>query len=116
MTTVTPPRQRHGTNRLSEVARHLVAPTGIVKTYWNAVRDQCVDLGLAFDRWQDGAGRLILSQRQNGRFAAGIGGVPLSWPLQGGKNYLVGGIVIALRLRRPGVLGLGNGLEGKTVN
>jgi|SRR5690625_2856001 len=116
MTTVTPPRQRHGTNRLSEVARHLVAPTGIVKTYWNAVRDQCVDLGLAFDRWQDGAGRLILSQRQNGRFAAGIGGVHLSWPRQVGKTYLIGAIVIALCLLRPGMLALWTAHHGKTIN
>lgn len=116
MSTIAPPRQKPGTKRLSEAARHLVAPTGIVKTYWNAVRDQCLDLGLGFDRWQDGAGRLILAQRVSGKFAAGIGGVHLSWPRQVGKTYLIGAIVIALCLLRPGMLALWTAHHGKTIN
>lgn len=116
MSVVAPPRPKPGTSRLSEVARHLVAPTGIVQTYWSAVRDQCQDLGLAFDRWQDGAGRLILAQRANGRFAAGIGGVHLSWPRQVGKTYLIGAIVIALCMLRPGMLALWTAHHGKTIN
>lgn len=116
MSVVAPPRPKPGTSRLSEVARHLVAPTGIVQTYWSAVRDQCLDLGLAFDRWQDGAGRLILAQRANGRFAAGIGGVHLSWPRQVGKTYLIGAIVIALCMLRPGMLALWTAHHGKTIN
>ena len=57
--------------RLSEVARHLVLPTGIVSTGWPAVRAKCRDLGLGFDRWQDGAGRCILAKRDTGLYAAG---------------------------------------------
>jgi hypothetical protein len=116
MSTIAPPRPKPGTSRLSEVARHLVAPTGIAKTYWNAVRGQCSDLGLSFDQWQDGAGRLILAQRSNGRFAAGIGGVHLSWPRQVGKTYLIGAIVIALCLLKPGMLALWTAHHGKTIN
>jgi hypothetical protein len=116
MSTIAPPRPKPGTSRLSEVARHLVAPTGITQTYWNAVRDQCVDLGVTFDRWQDGAGRLILAQRANGRFAAGIGGVHLSWPRQVGKTYLIGAIIIALCLLRPGMTALWTAHHGKTIN
>lgn len=111
-----PPRPKPGTRRLSEVARHLVAPTGIVRTYWNAVRDQCADLGLGFDRWQDGAGRLILAQREDGQYACGIGGAVLSWPRQVGKTYLIGAIIIALCLLRPGRLALWTAHHGKTIN
>jgi hypothetical protein len=75
-----------------------------------------MDLGLTFDRWQDGAGRLILAQRANGRFAAGIGGVHLSWPRQVGKTYLIGAIVIALCMLRPGMLALWTAHHGKTIN
>lgn len=116
MPTVAPPLPKIGTPKLSEVARHLVAPSGIVKTYWPVVRDQCRDLGLLFDRWQDGSGRLILAQRSNGKFAAGIGGVHLSWPRQVGKTYLIGAIVVALCLLRPGMLALWTAHHGKTIN
>lgn len=114
--TTAPPNLKPGTRRLSEVARHLVAPTGITQTYWNAVRDQCVDLGISFDRWQDGAGRLILAQRSSGKFAAGIGGVHMSWPRQVGKTFLIGAIILALCLLRPGVLVLWTAHHGKTIN
>ena len=114
MPTVAPPRPKPGTRKLSDVARHVVRPTGIVATYWNVVRDQCRDLGLGFDRWQDGAGRLILAERDDGLFAAGIGGVVLSWPRQVGKTYLIGAIAIALCLLRPGTLVLWTAHHGQT--
>lgn len=121
VSTTAPPNPKSGTTRpsdprLSEVARHIVGPTGITRTYWNAVQGQCVDLGLEFDRWQDGAGRLILSQRATGRYAAGIGGVHLSWPRQVGKTYLIGAIIIALCLLRPNMLALWTAHHGKTIN
>lgn len=105
-----------GTRKLSEVARHLVAPSGITHTYWNRVRAKCRKLGLGFDRWQDGAGRLILAQREDGQFAAGIGGAVLSWPRQVGKTYLIGAIIIALCLLRPNMLALWTAHHGKTIN
>lgn len=105
-----------GTQKLSEVARHLVAPSGITQTYWNRVRAKCRKLGLAFDTWQDGAGRLILAQREDGEFAAGIGGAVLSWPRQVGKTYLIGAIFIALCLLRPNMLALWTAHHGKTIN
>lgn len=87
--------------KLSEVARHLVLPSGIVSTGWPAVRDKCADLGITFDPWQDGAGRAILAKREDGLYAAGIGGVVLSIPRQVGKTYLIGAIVFALCLLFP---------------
>lgn len=105
-----------GSPKLSEVARHIVQPAGIVATDWADVGATCNNLGWQFDRWQDGAGRLILAQRQGGRFAAGIGGVHLSWPRQVGKTYLIGAIIIALCLLKPGMLALWTAHHGKTIN
>lgn len=90
-----------GTARLSEVARHVVQPAGIVSTGWPAVRDTCNRLGWEFDGWQDGAGRLILSKRADGLYAADT--IVLSIPRQVGKTYLIACIIFALCLIHPGL-------------
>lgn len=105
-----------GTPKLSEVARHVVAPTGIVSTGWPAVRDTCKGFGVTFDGWQHGAGRLILAKRDGGEYAAGIGGVVLSIPRQVGKTFLVGAIVFALCLLKPGTTVLWTAHRLKTAN
>lgn len=87
--------------RLSEVARHLVLPSGIVATGWPGVREKSRELGIVYDPWQDGAGRAILAKRADGLYAAGIGGVVISIPRQVGKTFLIGGIVFALCLLYP---------------
>jgi hypothetical protein len=92
-----------GTTRLSEVARHVVAPQGITSTGWPAVRDKCRDLGISFRPWQHGAGRLILAKRASGKYAATIGGTGMSIPRQVGKTFLVGAIIFALCLLVPGL-------------
>lgn len=90
-----------GTTRLSDVARHLVAPSGITSTGWPVVRDTCERLGWGFDGWQDGLGRLILSKRADGLYACER--VVISIPRQVGKTYLMGAIVFALCLIFPGL-------------
>lgn len=100
MTTVRP-RTKPG--RLSETARHVVLPAGIVSTGWPAVRDRCAGFGVRFDPWQDGAGRAILSKRADGSYACSIGGAVLSIPRQVGKTFLIGAIVFALCLLFPGL-------------
>ncbi len=102
--------------RLSEVARHLVLPTGIVSTGWPAVRAKCRDLGLGFDRWQDGAGRCILAKRDTGLYAAGEGSAVISIARQVGKTYLIGAIVFALCLIYPGLTVLWTAHRVKTGN
>lgn len=92
-----------GTPTLSEAARHVVLPSGIVSTGWPGVRQQCADLGIGFDPWQDGAGRAILAKRADGSYACSIGGAVISIPRQIGKTYLVGAIVFALCLLHPGL-------------
>lgn len=90
------------TPKLSEAARHLILPAGIVSTGWPAVEKRCEQLGVRFDPWQQGLGRAILGKRADGRYAATVGGVTMSIPRQVGKTYLVGWIVFALCLLFPG--------------
>jgi hypothetical protein len=64
---------------------------------------KCRELGVEFDEWQHGIGRLALGKRADGSFAATVGGVVLSIPRQVGKTFLVGMIVVALCLLFPGL-------------
>ena len=42
--------------RLSEVARHVVIPEGLVDSLWYEVAERCAEFGDTFDTWQDGLG------------------------------------------------------------
>lgn len=95
------PMTRSGQKKLSDLARHICKPQGIVSTGFPAVRDRALDMGVPFDPWQDGIGRLALAKRESGLYAAGIGGVVLSVPRQTGKTYLVAGMVFALCTLNP---------------
>lgn len=87
---------RSDQKRLSDVARYVNIPAGIVSTGFPGVRDRCRQFGVRFDRWQEGIGRLALSKRADGQYAAGIGGVVLSIARQTGKTFLIGWILFAL--------------------
>lgn len=101
----TPPPMKPGTPKLSDVARLVVAPSGITATGWPAVEQCCrVKLGVEFDPWQHGAGRLILAKRADGHLASMIDGVGMSLPRQVGKTYLIGAMVFALCVLNPGLL------------
>lgn len=91
----TPPTKT-GQKRLSELARHLVKPSGIVSTGFPAVHRRAIEMGNPLDLWQQGIGRLALSKRADGLYAAGEGGVVLSIPRQVGKTYLIAALVFAL--------------------
>lgn len=110
-----PKMMKPGTRKLSDIARHVVQPSGIVSTGWPNVAKKCAELGLGFDDWQHGVGRLALSKRADGKFAAGIGGVVLSIPRQVGKTYLVAAIVFALCLLTPGLTVLWTAHRMKTA-
>ena len=90
------------TPRLSEAARELVIPTGIVTTAWPRVVAKCAEMGVSFDPWQHGIGSIALGKRKNGKYAATVGGIVLSIPRQVGKTFLVGMIIIALCVIFPG--------------
>ena len=85
------------TPRLSEVARHVIQPGGIVSTGWPAVRDTCANLGIGFDGWQDGVGRLVLAKRRDGMYAADT--VVMSIPRQVGKTFTVGSLLLKWGLK-----------------
>lgn len=102
--------------RLSDLARHVVAPSRLASTGWPAVRDRCRDLGIGFDDWQDGAGRLILAKRADGSYAASVGGVVISIPRQVGKTFLLGAIVFALCLLFPGTTVIWTAHRVRTAN
>lgn len=89
------------TPRLSDLARHVVAPKGVVSTGWPSVEAKCAELGIRFRPWQPDVGRLILAKREDGKYAATIGGTGLSIPRQVGKTFLVGAIIFALCLLKP---------------
>lgn len=91
-------KTKPSTLRLSEIAREVALPSGVVATGWPAVEAKCRDFGVTFRPWQPGVGRLILAKRENGKYAATIGGTGMSIPRQVGKTFLVGAIIFALCL------------------
>lgn len=97
--------QSRSSRKLSEVARLLVKPTGIVSSDWQLIRNTCEnDLGITFDEWQHGAASLILAKREDGHLAHTIDGVGMSLPRQVGKTYLLAGVIFTLCVRHPGLL------------
>ena len=88
-------RMSPSTPKLSDAARHVVVPSGIVSTAFPRVKSQLAKLQVTFDRWQEGLGSLILSKRKDGQYAASVGGVVMSIPRQTGKTYTVGWIIFA---------------------
>jgi hypothetical protein len=92
------------TRTLSEVARHVIKPAGITSTGWPRIADICHDkLGIEFDSWQDGVGRVLLAKRADGRLAATVGGCGLSCPRQVGKTLTLTGLIFGLCLDKPGL-------------
>ena len=89
--------------KLSEVARHLILPAGIVSTGWPAVRDRAAEVGITYDPWQDGLGRAMLAKRADGVYAAGVGGVVISICRQVGKTFTVGTMIMVLCILFPGL-------------
>lgn len=96
-------RTKPSTRKLSDIARHVVIPDGIVTTGYPSVERQCRDMGIVHDDWQQGLGRLILGKRADGKYAATVGGVVLSISRQVGKTFLIGSIVFALCILFPGM-------------
>lgn len=102
--------------RLSEVARHVVIPEGIVDTLWPEVVEVCNELGDEFDVWQDGLGQVALGLREDDTFAATVGGVVLSIPRQVAKTFIVGRIVFALCVLFPGLNAIWTAHRVSTAN
>lgn len=106
--------QKTSDRKLSDVAKHLVLPSGIVSTGYPAVAAQCRKMGVEHDDWQKSLGRAMLAKREGGLYAAGIGGILLSVCRQVGKTFTVGTIVFALCILFPKVKVLWTAHHSKT--
>lgn len=100
--------------KLSEAARHVILPAGIVSTGFPSVRDTCARLGITFDAWQEGAATAILGKNAEGLYAADA--VAMSIPRQVGKTFLIGSIIFALCIKEPGLLVLWTAHRTPTAN
>lgn len=108
-------RTKAGTRKLSDVAKRLSVPSGIVSTGWPQVANTCRSkLGITFDDWQHGLGRVILAKRADGKLASTIDGVGLSAPRQVGKTYLFSGLLFALCIDMPGLLVIWSAQHSRT--
>ncbi len=97
--TVTTPRSSKP--KLSEAARELVIPEGIVTSVFPRVQKRLNDVGVFFDPWQQGFGTVALGCRADGKYAATVGGNVASIPRQVGKTFTVGGLLVGLCLEFP---------------
>jgi len=104
------------TRPLSEIARHVVYPSGIVATGWTSVDSVLREMGILFDAWQVAVAKLILAKRANGMYAAGIGGIIMSICRQAGKTYMLGGIIFALCRLFPGTTVIWTAHQLRTAN
>jgi hypothetical protein len=107
---------KRSTRKLSEVARHVVIPAGIVSSGWSKVEARCAEWGDSFDEWQRGAGRVTLGKRANGEYAATVGGITYSIPRQVAKTFLVMRIVFALCTLFPGLTVLWSAHRTRTAS
>lgn len=95
-------KTRPSTPKLSESARHLVIPDGIVTTGFPRVKAKAKTLGLSFDPWQEGAHTVTLGKRADGKYAATVGGVVWSIARQVGKTYAIALLLVILCILFPG--------------
>lgn len=103
------------TPRLSEVARHLVIPDGIKTSVYHRIKPRLTAMAVKFDQWQDGAATVALGCREDGKFAATVGGVVWSIPRQVGKTYTVGNLLIALAIEIPNLRIVWTSHHGRTT-
>lgn len=111
MTTLTTP----STPRLSEVARHLIYPDGIVTSGWPRIQRRLSEMAVTYDGWQCGAVQLILGHDAAGRYVATVGGVTMSIPRQVGKTFTIGSLLIAMCIEYPGLRVVWTSHHGRTT-
>ena len=107
-------RPQSGSRKLSEVARHLVVPEGIVATDCPLIERQLRRMETPLDEWQTGLGMSIFATRDSGQYACGIGGAVISIPRQSGKTYTIGALIFALCIAKPDTLVLWSAHRART--
>lgn len=81
-------------------ARHVVLPTGIVRSGFPRVRETCRSIGITFDPWQVDLNRAMLGKTKHDVLAADT--VVLSIARQVGKTFDVGAVQFADCILNPG--------------
>lgn len=110
------PSARSGDPKLSDVARHLILPSGIVSSDFPLLAVQLERMQTPLDEWQRGLMMAVLAKREDGMYACGIGGAVVSIPRQVGKTYTVGALIFALCAQNPGMLVLWSAHRVRTHN
>lgn len=100
MTQPTPPPQPGP--RLSEVALHLVQPSGIVSSRFTRLEKAARLAGISYDPWQRGLLWLLFARRADGRYACGEGGTVISSCRQIGKTFTIGTAMFLHAVLTPG--------------
>lgn len=91
------------TPRLSEYAKKFTFPAGITKTVWPRIEAKGASVGLGFDWWQAQLGAVCVGYRDDGRYAATVGGIGFSIPRQVGKTYFVMALLFIMCILFPGL-------------
>lgn len=107
---------RPSEQKLTDLARHVILPEGIVTTAWPQVERQMKKMNTPLDEWQRGLCKAVVAKRENGQYACGIGGALISIPRQSGKTYTIGSLVFALCLANKGMLVLWSAHRARTHN
>lgn len=87
--------------RLSELARVLSQPSGIVSSDFPKLRRAATRMGISYDLWQQGLLYLMLGKREDGLYACGEGGTVISICRQVGKTFTIGSAVFILCAMQP---------------
>ena len=76
--------------RLSEIAKVLRQPEGIVGSEFTRINKAARKAGIRFDLWQQGFLWLLFAKNAEGKYACGADGAALSSCRQIGKTFTVG--------------------------
>lgn len=82
--------------RLSELARVLSRPSGIVSSDFPVVEKAAKRMGIEYDLWQKGLLYLMFGRRSDGLYACGEGGAVVSICRQVGKTFTIGSAIFIL--------------------
>ena len=82
--------------RLSELARVLSRPSGIVSSDFPLIEKAASRMGISYDLWQKGLLYLMFGKRSDGSYACGEGGAVISICRQVGKTFTVGSAIFIL--------------------
>lgn len=102
--------------RLSEVARILEKPDGMVSSDFPRIELVANRMGINWDPWQRGLLWILFSRGEDGRYACGDGGLTVSSPRQIGKTYTLGTAMFVRCMLHPGLKVIWTAHHTRTTN